>query len=222
MKPTHIALIMDGNRRWASKRGLRPNVGHQAGVEALEKIVKEAILQGIKYLTVYALSTENLKNRQAFELRSLFSILQKGFTSKLPSLRKEGVKVNFFGDLEGLPFTVKKALAETEKQLKQGERLVLNIALNYGSRAEIIKAAGEAQKSKLTEKTFADHLYTAGVPDPDLIIRTGGEKRLSNFLLWQAAYSELYFSGTLWPDFNEKELKKALKDYENRKRNFGK
>lgn len=213
---------MDGNRRWASKRNLKPVEGHAAGIEALERIVKEAVRQKIRYLTVYALSTENLRNRSKFEIGALFNLLQKGFIEKLPTLKKEGVRVNFMGDIDKLPSLIKKTLAETEKKLAAGKKLQLNIAINYGSRAEILEAIVKMGKGqKVSEEDFSKLLYSAAIPDPELIIRTGGEKRLSNFLLWQAAYSELYFTDILWPDFDEVEFRKALDDYQDRKRNFG-
>ncbi len=220
--PKHVAIIMDGNRRWAKQKGLKIADGHREGVEALEKVVRAAAKLGVTYLTVYALSTENLRNRAKTELKDLFSLLQKGFVDKLPMLKKEGVKVTFFGQFEKLPLAVRVTLGETQKRLSAGNNLQLNIAISYGSRAEILAAIEKTGKEKkLSEEEFSDLLYSAGLPDPELIIRTGGEKRLSNFLLWQAAYSELYFTDVLWPDFDEKELKKAVEEYKNRKRNFG-
>lgn len=220
-KIKHVAIIMDGNRRWAKPRGLSTKEGHKEGVEALERAVKAAIKERVKYLTVYALSTENLKVREKSELKNLFSLIQSGFVNKLPILKKEGVGVNFIGNLQTLPFSVRKTLQATEKALVGNETLFLNIAINYGSREEILKAAREAKSTELDESTFSQLLYTKSIPDPDLVIRTGGQLRLSNFLLWQAAYSELYFTETLWPDFNEAEFGKALEEFYLRKRNFG-
>lgn len=221
-KPIHIAIIMDGNRRWAKNKGLNPAAGHRAGIDALEKVVQATANQGIKFLTVYALSTENLKNRDKLEIGHLFSLLQRGFVEKLPVLKKEGVKVSFLGEIERLPLPVRKTLQRTQQLLGSGKRLQLNIAINYGSRAEIVAGAKRVLSTKkITEESFSKSLNTAGIPDPDLIIRTGGEKRLSNFLLWEAAYSELYFIDLLWPDFDEKSLKTALEEFEKRKRNFG-
>lgn len=220
--PIHIAIIMDGNRRWAKNQGLAASAGHKAGVQALEKTVKAAATAKVKYMTVYALSTENLKNRNKLEIGALFSLLQTGFVEKLPMLKKEGVRVAFLGETEKLPAAVKKVLAKAEQELSGGQRLQLNIAINYGSRAEIVNTVKQASEvHSLTEANFGEFLNTAGIPDPELLIRTGGEKRLSNFLLWQIAYTELYFTDTLWPDFDENELKKALEDYSARKRNFG-
>jgi undecaprenyl diphosphate synthase len=219
MKPKHVAIIMDGNRRWARERGLDPKEGHKEGIEALERTVRACKKFGIELLTVYALSTENLVSREESEINSLFSLINSGFAEKFPILKKEEVRVNFLGNIEKLPFSVKKTLQITKKALSANSGLVLNIALNYGSREEITKAAEKFKKG--TEEEFSSFLYTKGLPDPELMIRTGGEKRLSNFLLWQLSYTELYFTDTLWPDFNEEELSKALEDYRKRKRNFG-
>lgn len=219
--PKHIGIIMDGNRRWAKQKNLAVSEGHRFGVEALEKTVSAAAKIGVKYLTVYALSTENLKERQKTEINDLFSIMKSGFLTKLPKLKKEGVKVNFFGDLKQLPLGVRQILIQAENVLKNGKTIQLNIALNYGARAEILRAAKKFNQKKLTEEIFSNYLYTKDIPDPDLIIRTGGMKRLSNFLLWQGAYSELYFSDKLWPDFTEVDFATAIEDFKNRKRNFG-
>lgn len=217
----HVAIIMDGNRRWAKAKGVSAKEGHKEGVEALERTVKAAIKERVEYLTVYALSTENLKERQKNELQDLFSLIKAGFVNKLPILKKEGICVNFFGNLEQLPFSVRKILEATEKTLENNKTLFLNIAINYGSREEIIEAAKKADRLGLNEEIFSQNLYTKGVPDPELVIRTGGQQRLSNFLLWQVAYSELYFTDVLWPEFNENEFKKAVGEFEQRKRNFG-
>lgn len=219
--PVHIAVIMDGNRRWAKERGLQVSAGHKAGIDALEKLVKGAVRSSIKYLTIYALSTENFTNRDKLELRELFSILQAGFVEKLPILEKEGVRVKFIGQTDELPLMVRTALQRTEQRLKNGQKLELTIALNYGSRAEIVAAASKIAQENISEAAFAKELATAPTPNPDLVIRTGGQQRLSNFLLWQAAYSELYFTEQLWPDFDENSLQQALKEYSKRKRNFG-
>lgn len=219
--PNHVAIIMDGNRRWAKARGLNSSEGHKEGVEALERTVKAAISESINYLTVYALSTENLVERKKTELGTLFSLVRSGFVTKLPILQKEGVKVNFFGNNERLPLSVRKIMQLTENKLKSNKKLFLNIAIGYGSREEILMAAKKIKGESMSEKEFSENLYTKEIPDPDLVIRTGGHKRLSNFLLWQIAYSELYFTDTLWPDFDEKEFKKAIAEFSARKRNFG-
>ena len=223
MKSTirHVAVIMDGNRRWAKAKGVSTKEGHKEGVEALERTVKAAIKEKAENLTVYALSTENLVERQQSELRDLFFLMKDGFVNKLPVLRKEGVCVNFIGNLEKLPFSVRKIIEATKKSLENNKTLFLNFAINYGSREEILETARKIDKSGLNEERFSQNLYTKGIPDPDLIIRTGGQKRLSNFLLWQAAYSELYFTDVLWPDFSEKEFKKSIEEFKRRKRNFG-
>ncbi len=220
--PNHVGIIMDGNRRWAKQKGLPVKSGHKEGVEALERVVKAAAKASIKHLTVYALSTENLKEREKTEISDLFSLIKDGFTTKLPALKREGVRVKFIGDTDRLPLGVKQILSQAEKQLSIGKRLQLNIALNYGSRAEIIQAARQIKPGeKINEEVFSKLLFTKDIPDPDLIIRTGGMMRLSNFLLWQTAYSELYFSKKLWPDFSEKDFLFAITDFKKRKRNFG-
>lgn len=221
--PTHVAIIMDGNRRWARLKGLPTYKGHEVGVDALERAVKAAIKFGIKYLTVYTLSTENLRERSKLELSFLFSLLEKGIRDKLDVLDKNGVQVKCIGELTALPANVRKALAQVEQKLEQNNRLVLIIALNYGGREEIVQAVRKIKKetSKISEEDITNNLYTNSIPDPDLIIRTGGRVRLSNFLLWQSSYSELYFTDTLWPDFSEVEFKNALEEYNRRVRNFG-
>ena len=222
-QPNHVAIIMDGNRRWAAARGLPIQKGHEAGIEALELAIRSAIKFGIKYLTVYALSTENLRGRSNFEISFLFSLLEKGIKEKLAVLEENGVSVKCFGDLTALPSRLQQLLAAVEERLSRNRRLFLNVAINYGSKEEIVQAVRKIDKNlgKISEEDIETHLYTAGIPDPDLIIRTGGQVRLSNFLLWQGSYAELYFTDTLWPGFTEKEFKEALQDYWQRKRNFG-
>jgi undecaprenyl diphosphate synthase len=221
--PVHVAIIMDGNRRWAKGRKLLPNVGHEAGVDALEVAIRSAVKFGVKYLTVYALSTENLKGRSRLEISFLFSLIKKGLKEKLPAMDENGVHIKFIGDVSSLPSDVQKTLEQAELELSKNKRLFLNVAVNYSGRDEIAHAVRNANKP-LGEIKVADiekNLYTSGIPDPDLIIRTGGRKRLSNFLLWQSSYAELLFPETLWPDFGERDLKKALREYDNRVRNFG-
>lgn len=212
---------MDGNRRWAKQHKMAPEKGHEQGVEALDRVVREAVKLGIPFLTVYALSTENLKEREKSELKELFALIQKGLVEKIPMLKEEGVRIKFIGNTQALPFAVRQAVKIAEKSLAEGKVSQLNIALNYGSREEISEAAKKLKSDKATLEEFSDLLFTKDLPDPDLIIRTGGQKRLSNFLLWQAAYSELYFTDTLWPDFGGQDLKAAVEDFEKRKRNFG-
>ena len=221
--PSHIAIIMDGNRRWAKAHNKRAIEGHRKGVDTLMVIVKAAGAIGIKYLTVYALSSENYETRSKEEIGGLLNLINYGIKEYLPRLKKEGVRVNFLGDIQGLPVATRLVVGRIRRYLSSNKRLVLNIAINYGSRKEILRAAEAlAKKGKeFNQENFEKELYTADIPDPDLVIRTGGQKRVSNFLLWQISYSEFYFSDILWPDFNKKELDKALLDYSVRKRNFG-
>ncbi len=229
--PRHIAIIMDGNGRWAKQRGQERTVGHRAGVEALEGVVEACRNLGIGYLTVYAFSTENW-SRPAAEVGTLMSLLSEFAASKLLRLRDNQVEVRVLGDLAGLPVLQRAALnrlmAATANARSGGEGLVLNLALNYGGRAEILaglkKAAAELsprELQELSEEGFGAYLTTAGQPDPDLLIRTSGELRLSNFLLWQLAYAEFYFTEVLWPDFDAAELFRAVCAYQQRDRRFG-
>ena len=227
--PKHIGIIMDGNGRWAKERNLPRTMGHRAGVETLKVIVRKASDIGIKYLTLYAFSTENWK-RPAEEINALMSLLVEYLGSELNELHKNNVIVNSIGDISKLPLPCQKILYESKKKTKNNTGLTLNLALNYGSRDEIIKAvkeissevkSGNISIDDIDEKTIENHLYTKGMPDPDLIIRPSGELRISNFLLWQMAYSELYFSNIYWPDFKPEDLYKAIYDYQNRDRRFG-
>jgi len=225
--PQHVGIIMDGNRRWAEKRGLSVGDGHTAGAENLEKIIDYCLKIGVKTLTVYALSTENWRKRTKKEVKGIFDLLIKYFKNRKKDYEKKGVKLGVLGDFQAFPRKVFQAIEEILKIVKKHERLKVNLALNYGGRDEILNAVRKIIKEKiplrsLNEKNFSRFLYTNGEPDPDLIIRTGGEVRLSNFLLWQMSYSELFFTNTLWPDFNEEELDKAIIEYQKRKRNFGK
>ncbi len=225
--PQHIAIIMDGNRRWARSRGLADIKGHEAGVEALEKVVEVAAKLGVNTITVYALSTENLKERAKREVSGLFDLMKKGYHTKLKKMMQKGVRISILGELNGLPKIIQNIIDQIKKTYIKNESIKLNIALNYGGKREVIDAVKELLKEgidleKLNEKDLDKYLYTKGQPNPELVIRTGGRVRLSNFLLWQTAYSELYFTKTLWPDFNEKELKKAISWYKTQQRNFGK
>ncbi len=225
--PHHIAIIMDGNRRWARTRGLPDWKGHEAGSEALEKVVEEAAKMGVKTITVYALSTENITERARREVKALFKIMQLGYRTKLRKMMKKGVRVTVLGELNGLPMTIRRMIEEIKKTYIDNESIKLNIALNYGGKKELIEAIKNLIKEgvdieKINEEAINGHLYTNGQPDPELVIRTGGYIRLSNFLLWQTAYSELYFTKTLWPDFGAKDLKKAVDWYKSQRRNFGK
>lgn len=225
--PSHIAIIMDGNRRWARRHGLSEIKGHEKGAETLENIVDAAEKLGIKTITVYALSTENIKERAKREIFGLFNLMRTGYHQKLKKMMQKGVKVTVLGEVQGLPGTIKKLINQIKKTYISSEAIKLNIALNYGGKKELVQAIKDIVKKgidveKINEEIVEKHLYTNGQPDPDLVIRTGGVIRLSNFLLWQTAYSELYFTKTLWPDFDVKELKKAIAWYQDQKRNFGK
>lgn len=220
----HLAIIMDGNRRWAESRGLQTIEGHRAGVNTLAEITEYAAKAGIEYLTVYTLSTENLKERGPREIGGLFHLINESLTERMPELQKQGVRLEFIGDLDFLPLPLGVTIKKAYTVLSGNSRIQLNICLNYGSRAEMVNAANKLVQEnveKIDEEAFKKHLYTKDLPDPDLVIRTGGQRRLSNFLLWQAAYSELFFTPTLWPDFTPKELEAVLKEFAERKRNFG-
>lgn len=227
--PRHVAIIMDGNGRWARRRGLPRSMGHRAGVEALRKVMEAARNLGIPYLTVYAFSTENWK-RPREEVDFLMRLLLEYLGRELGELKRNGVRVLVIGDTDRLPNEVQLRVREAEEHTKNNNAMQLNVAVNYGGRWEITHAvqellrqcqAGEINPHELTEDKFADYLLTKGIPDPDLLIRTAGELRLSNFLLWQVAYSEFWSTATLWPDFTEKEFVQALMVYQNRQRRFG-
>ncbi len=221
--PRHVGIIMDGNGRWAKLRHKPRSFGHSAGMDAMIEIVKRAGEREIHYITVYALSTENLKNRPKEELDELFGLLRKYFSHHVKELYKRGAKVKVIGDKSPLPADVQKLLEDGEKNSPPDGKFTLTFAINYGSRAEIARAAESLIKSgePVTEESLASGLYTYGLPEPDLIIRTGGEMRLSNFLLWQSAYAELYFTPVLFPDFTPDEFDKALEEYSRRTRRFG-
>lgn len=221
--PRHVGIIMDGNGRWAKKR-LRPrSSGHSAGMDAMVEITKRAGELGIKYLTVYALSTENLTNRPKEEIEELFNLLRKYFSRNVKQLYKNKARVKVIGDISPLPDDVKKLLKDGEDNSPEDAQYTLTFAINYGSRAEIVHAvkALNEKNEEVTEQSLSSCMFSADLPDPDLIIRTGGEVRLSNFLLWQAAYAELYFTPVLFPDFSPKEFDKALEEYAKRNRRFG-
>jgi undecaprenyl diphosphate synthase len=225
--PNHIAIIMDGNRRWARSKNLPDIEGHKEGTEALEQIVEAASKLGVKMITVYALSTENLQERAKRELSGLFDLMRSGYQTKIKKMMKNGVGISVLGEVDGLPGAIKRIVDQLRKTYIKNESIRLNIALNYGGKREVVEAFKDMIKdgidlNKVDDKIVDKYLYTKGEPDPELVIRTGGRIRLSNFLLWQTAYSELYFTKVLWPDFNAKELEKAVKWYSNQKRNFGK
>ena len=220
--PRHVGIIMDGNGRWARRRLMPRALGHSAGMNRMIEIATRAKEAGVEYLTVYALSTENLKNRPEDELEGLFDLIRKYFTENLKKLLSEGAAVKVIGDLSPLPEDVRKIMREGEEQSPEGAPFTLIFAVNYGGRDEIARAAQAAAKAgEVSPETISENLYTADIPDPDLIIRTGGEVRLSNFLMWQSAYTELYFTSVLFPDFGKKEFDKAIKAYSKRERRFG-
>ncbi len=220
--PVHVGLIMDGNGRWAKKRLMPRSYGHNAGMNAMIDLVSHAKARGVKYMTVYALSTENL-SRPKDEVDGLFNLLRKYFKSNVKKLYKQDAAVKIIGDTSVFPEDLQQLLQEGVDGSPQNATFTLIFALNYGARAEILRAANAAVEGgkKLTDEEFASLLYTGGVPDPDLIIRTGGEIRLSNFLTYQAAYAELYFTDVLFPDFDAAEFDKALEEFAKRERRFG-
>lgn len=221
--PCHIAIIMDGNGRWAARQGLPRTAGHRAGARAVRLIVEECRRLGIGYLTLYAFSSENW-NRPAAEITALFGLLLEFLSLETPRLEEQGIALHVLGDLDALPAPQRAALRHAMKRTAKGSAMRLNLAINYGSRQELLQAARKLaglEPGQITEERLAAELYTSGQPDPDLLIRTSGELRLSNFLLYQCAYAELYFTDTLWPDFDKQELHKALESYANRQRRFG-
>ncbi len=227
--PGHVAMIMDGNGRWAKERGLPRSAGHRQGVETVRQIVRFSSELGIKVLTLFAFSTENWR-RPAWEINFLMSLPEQYLHSELPELVKKNVRVKLIGDPARLPEPVRRAIDKGLRDTGGNTGMTLNFALNYGSRMEIVQAAQamvEADRQgklrgPVNEALFTSYLYTAGLPDPDLLIRTSGEYRLSNFLLWQLAYTELWFTDVYWPDFNPVHLLQAVYDFQQRERRFGK
>lgn len=222
-KLEHIAIIMDGNRTWANKKGLPKMLGHTEGAKNLKRVVKAAIHQGIKFLTMYALSTENLKNRSASELKHLFKLFAKLGDYKT-LFQENNVKLKAIGNTKQLPKNLQEVLKEMITKTAQNTGLILNLAINYGGRDEIIRALKKATAVNidLNEESFAKYLDTSGLPDVDLMIRTGGFQRTSNFLPWQATYAELYFTDVRWPDFGEEDLKEAIEWFFEQERKKGK
>ncbi len=228
--PKHIGIILDGNRRWAKARGLKPTEGHKAGAEAVKNIVKYAYDCGLKYLTVYAFSTENWKRDKA-EVSLLMRLLDKFTTELLESDEKREVKIKVYGDISALDKKLQDKILKLEKKTEKNEKMVFGICLNYGGRNELVKAVkeiaiklknGEISEDEIDDKMISNHLYTKDIPDPDFIIRTSNEYRLSNFLTWQSTYSELYFpKDVMWPDFSQNEFDKAIEEYIKRNRRFG-
>ena len=220
----HIAIIMDGNGRWGLKEKGSRNYGHLQGLKTVEAVVKLSIKQKIPFLTLYTFSTENW-SRPENEVNFLFDLIRKSLKKKIKNIIKQGIKVNIIGKKAGLPKDINRAIKIIEKKTFHNKMITLNLALNYGSKEEIINACktfSKANKKKINVKNFAKKLYTSGMPDPEILIRTGGTKRLSNFLLWQLAYTEIFFVDKLWPDFNEGDFNKIINEFYNIKRNFGK
>lgn len=228
--PNHLAIIMDGNGRWAKQKGFLRTIGHENGATAVKRVVEQCARLGIPYLTLYAFSTENW-NRPKFEVDMLMKLLVKALKREVKTLHENNIKLNAIGNLNLLPATVRKELTEVLEKTKNNTRLTLSLALSYGSRNELVEATKElCNKVKnniisldaIDEAVINEHLYTHNLPDVDLLIRTSGEQRISNFLLWQIAYAELYFTKVLWPDFTNEHLYEALEVYQNRERRYGK
>lgn len=224
LKLPHLAIIMDGNRRWATERGLPKMIGHTEGAKNVRTIAKAVQARGISYLTLYALSTENVRERGEEELKHLYSLFEK-LVDYIGDFLENNARLHIIGNLSGLPEKTKNKLLEVVEQTKNNSAFVLTLAINYGGRDEIVRAAQkliDKKQTNVSENNLNDHLDTAGMPDVDLVIRTGGHHRLSNFLLWQAAYAELYFTDTKWPGFGVEELDQALAWFQEQQRNRGK
>ena len=219
---SHVAIIMDGNGRWGLKNKNSRNAGHKAGLKTVEKIIKESLKNKIKFLTLYAFSTENWK-RPKKEINYLFSLLESFLINRIEELHKQNIRLKIIG-VKNFSKKLNKLLITSEKKTNKNKKLQINLALNYGSKFELINAFKELEKKgdKINEKNLTKYLQTENIPDPDLLIRTGNTHRLSNFLLWQLAYSEIFFEKKLWPDFNEKDYNKIINKFRNIKRNFGK
>ncbi|MBN1643138.1 MAG: isoprenyl transferase [Anaerolineae bacterium] len=223
--PVHVGIIMDGNGRWARERGRPRSYGHRAGVENIRRVLEASVRFGIRILTLYAFSTENWNRPQA-EVNVLLNLLSQALRQEVPELHANGVRLNHIGRLERIPPRLRRGVLDAIELTKDNDRLLLNVAFNYGGRAEVVDAAKRIIQAgiapdDLTEDVFERYLYTAGQPDPDLIIRTAGELRISNFLLWQGAYAEYYAAPVYWPDFDEGELYRALQEYNRRQRRYG-
>ena len=217
-KLNHVAFIMDGNGRWGKKRNKSRNYGHLKGVETVKKIVQKSIKLKIPIVTFYVFSSENWK-RPKTEVSYLFSLIKNYFTQEIQSVIKQGIKINILGDINKLNFQIKNSLKKSIKLTKKNNKIIVNLAINYGSKNEMMTAMKKTKKINI--KNFEKNLYTQNMPDPDILIRTGGHKRLSNFMLWQLAYAELFFLKKLWPDFNAKDLSLIIKNFKKSKRNFG-
>ena len=218
----HVAIIMDGNGRWGIKHKKSRNAGHRAGLDTVEVVINHCIKRNIQFLTLYTFSSENWK-RPKNEIIFLFNLLETFLKKKINKLIEKDIKLNFIGELDKLPATLQKLIKLSEKKTKKNQSLVINIALNYGSKIELINSIKKVikKKIKINKKNIDLNLYTKNIPNPDLLIRTGNTKRLSNFLLWQLAYTEIFFQKKLWPDFNVHDFKKILSDFKKIKRNFG-
>lgn len=228
--PKHLAIIMDGNGRWAKKNGFLRTIGHENGVKTVRNVVETCSEIGIDYLTLYAFSTENW-NRPKFEVQMLMKLLVKSLKKELKTFTKNNIRLNAIGNLDYLPTDVRKELTEVLEKTKDNNKLTLTLALSYGAREELVSATKQICENvknniisidEIDETIINNHLYTKNIPDVDLVIRTSGEQRISNFLLWQIAYAELYFTEVLWPDFTTEHLMEALKNYQDRERRFGK
>ena len=220
----HVAIIMDGNGRWGLKKKRSRNYGHLQGLKAVQIVIKSSIRKKIPFLTLYTFSTENWRRPES-EVNFLFDLIRKSLKEKINSIIKQGVKINVIGKKDGLPNDIKKTIKIIEKKTRNNKTITLNLALNYGSKEEIINACKVFVKNnegEINVRNFSNNLYTKSIPDPEILIRTGGTKRLSNFLLWQLAYTEIFFINKLWPDFNENDFNKIILKYNKIKRNFGK
>ena len=223
--PNHVAIIMDGNGRWARARGLPRLAGHKAGTENLRRIVEACVEFGIKYLTIYAFSTENW-GRPEDEVRGLMNIFDEVFDRELAELHRQGARLHHIGRMEGVRESMQEKIRRGENHTKNNDRLILNVAFNYGGRDEIVHAIQEmirqgVKPEEVTDELVSENMFTSGIPDPDLVIRTSGEMRISNFLLWQAAYAEWIFPEAYWPDFGRQELLDAICEYSQRERRYG-
>ena len=217
-KLNHIAFIMDGNGRWGKRKKKGRNFGHLKGVDTVKKVVKNSIKLKIPFLTFYVFSSENWK-RPKQEIFFLFKLIQNYFSKEISNINSQGIRINILGEFRKLPFNIKSILRKTIQRTRKNKKIVVNLAINYGSKKEILNAIKKMKKVSL--KNFEKNLYTKKMPDPDILIRTGGHQRLSNFMLWQLAYAELFFLKKLWPDFNYSDLKQIINKYKKSKRNFG-
>ncbi len=218
-KLSHVAFIMDGNGRWGKRKGKGRNFGHLRGVETVRKIVKASIKFNIPIITFYVFSSENWKRPQR-EKSYLFKLIQNFFSKEIRNLIDQGIKINVLGEVKKFPYNLRSLLRKSEKLTKKNKKIIVNLAINYGSKTEILQALRKT-RTKLSIKSFEKNLYTKKMPNPDILIRTGGYQRLSNFLLWQLAYAELFFIKKLWPDFNSNDLLKIIRQYKKIQRNYG-